>query len=51
MNPAFIFLVILGTVSLWFLSSFAYGIIGKFFYKIGKDAYDELNKESEESEE
>lgn len=52
MNPVFVFLVIAATVALWFLLSFAFRPIGRFFYRIWKDAVDEINKndESEEKE-
>lgn len=45
MNPVFVFLVILGAVVLWFLLSFVFFPIGKFIYRIGKDAIDEMNRE------
>lgn len=52
MNPAFILLVLLGAVAVWFLLSFAFRPIGRFFYRIWKDAVDSINKEeSEEKEE
>ncbi len=52
MNPAFILLVLLGAVVVWFLLSFAFIPIGKFIYRIWKDAVDSINKEeSEEKEE
>ena len=52
MNSAFVLLVILAEVAMWFLLSFAFRPIGKFFYRIWKDAVDEINKndESEEKE-
>lgn len=50
MNPVFVFLVILVAVAIWFLLSFAFRPIGRFFYRIWKDAVDEINR-SEESEE
>ena len=45
MNPVFIFLVILGAIVLWFLLSFVFYPLGKFIYRIGKDAMDEMNRE------
>lgn len=52
MNPAFILLVLLGAVAVWFLLSFAFRPIGMFFYRIWKDSVDSINKEeSEEKEE
>ena len=50
MNPAFIILVFLGAVVLWFLLSFAFRPIGKFIYRIWKDAVDEINKNDESEE-
>lgn len=52
MNPVFVLLVILGATLLWFLLSFAFRPIGRFFYRIWKNAVDEINKndESEEKE-
>jgi hypothetical protein len=44
-NPVFVFLVILGAVVLWFLLSFVFFPLGKFIYRIGKDAIDEMNRE------
>lgn len=52
MNPAFILLVLLGAVVVWFLLSFAFRPIGRFIYRIWKDAVDSIKKEeSEEKEE
>lgn len=42
MNPALGIIVILVCIALWFLASGLYKIIGKFIYKIGKDAIDEM---------
>lgn len=50
MNPVFIFLVILAAVAVWFLLSFAFRPIGMFFYRIWKDAVDEINKNDESEE-
>lgn len=50
MNPVFIFLVILGVVALWFLLSFTFVPIGRFFYKIWNDVIDEINKKDESEE-
>lgn len=50
MNPAFVFLVILAAVAVWFLLSFAFRPIGRFFYRIWKDAVDEINKNDENEE-
>lgn len=51
MNPAFIILVILGSVLLWFLLSFLFIPLGKLVYKVIKDAIDIMNKEDNEKEE
>ena len=48
MNPAFIIIVILACIALWFLASALYKPIGKFIHKIGKDAIDELTEEEKE---
>ena len=52
MNPVFVFLVILAAAAVWFLLSFAFKPIGGLFYRIWKDAMNEINKndESEEKE-
>ena len=44
MNPVFVVLVILGTILLWFLLSFAFIPFGRLIYRIWKDAIDEMNK-------
>ena len=48
--PAFVFLVVIGCIALWFLLSWLYKPVGRFFYRIYKDAVDELtdNKENKE---
>lgn len=52
MNPVFIFLVICGTVLLWFLLSFIFYPLGRLVYRLFKDAIDAMEtgdkKESEE---
>lgn len=50
MNPVFIFLVILGTVLLWFLLSFTFVPLGKLFYRLWHDVVDEINKKDESEE-
>lgn len=50
MNPVFVILIILGAVALWFLLSFAFRPIGRFIYRIWKDAVDEINKNDESEE-
>lgn len=44
MNPAFIIILIIAVVVLWFLLSFLFRPMGKFTYRIYKDAVDEMNK-------
>ena len=50
MNPAFIILVILGTILLWFLLSFVFIPLGKLVYKVVKDAIDIMNKDENKEE-
>lgn len=50
MNPAFIILVILGAILLWFLLSFVFIPLGKLVYRVVKDAIDIMNKENCEEE-
>ena len=50
MNPVFWLLVILGLVLLWFLLPAAFRPIGKIFYRLWKDAADEINKTDDEKE-
>jgi len=48
MNPAFVILVMLAAVALWFLLSFVFFPLGKFIYRIWKDAIDEINRKDKE---
>lgn len=50
MNPAFIILVVLATILLWFLLSFVFMPLGSFVYRIVKDAFDVMNKDDEKEE-
>lgn len=50
MNPVFVFLVILAAVVTWFLLSSAFRPIGRLFYRIWKNAVDEINKNDESEE-
>lgn len=50
MNPAFIILVILGTILLWFLLSFVFIPLGKLVYKVVNDAIDIMNKDENKEE-
>lgn len=51
MNPAFIILVIIICIAIWFLASALYKPIGKFIGKIGEDAINELKDEEQENAE
>lgn len=48
MNPAFIILVIIICIAIWFLAFALYKPIGKFVGKIGEDAIRELKDEEQE---
>lgn len=50
MNFVFWLLVILGIVLLWFLLAFSYRAIGNGFYRIWKNAIEEIDKEDEDKE-
>lgn len=51
MNPAFIILVIIICIAIWFLASALYKPIGKFIGKIGEDVINELKDEEQENTE
>lgn len=51
MNPVFILLVIIGVVLLWFLLAFAFKPIGNLFYRLGKDAVDQMSDKKDEEKE
>ena len=51
MNPALLIIVLIVLVALWFLLSFLFRPMGKFTYRIYKDAVDEINKKEEKSQE
>ena len=51
MNPVFVFLVILGAILLWFLLSFVFHPLGRFLYRLWKDAKDEMNREDKNEKE
>lgn len=51
MNPVLIILVLLGVFILWFLLSFVFFPLGKFVYRLWKDAIDEMNREDEKEKE
>lgn len=50
MNPALLILIIIFIVAIWFLLSFLYKPIGKFIFRIGKDAIDEIMDDEKEKE-
>lgn len=50
MNPMFVLLIILAAIAVWFLLSFAFRPIGRFIYRIWKDAIDEINRKDESEE-
>lgn len=47
MNPALGIIIIVTIILLWFLLAFLYKPIGKLFYRIYKDAMDEIKNEDE----
>lgn len=49
MNPALLIIVFITLVVLWFLLSFLFRPMGKFTYRIYKDAVDEINKTEKEN--
>lgn len=49
MNPALLIIVLITLVVLWFLLSFLFRPMGKFTYRIYKDAVDEINKTEKEN--
>lgn len=51
MNLVFWFFIIIIAIIMWFLLAFMFYPIGKFLWKIGTDAVDELNKEDINKEE
>ena len=50
MNPVFVILVIFAAVAVWFLLSFVFYPLGRFIYRIWKDAVDEINRKDESEE-
>lgn len=44
MNPAFVIILLIVLVVLWFLLSFLFRPMGKLTYRIYKDAVDEMNE-------
>ena len=45
LNVVFYILLLLAVVFLWFLLAFLFKPTGKFFYKLWKDAVDEMSSE------
>jgi hypothetical protein len=50
MNPVLLFLIVLGMVIFWFLLSFIFYPLGKFIYRIFRDAVDEINRTENKNE-
>lgn len=50
MNPVLLLLILLGMVVCWFLLSFIFYPLGKFIYRIFKDAVDEINRTENKDE-
>lgn len=51
MNPVFVFLVSVGAVILWFFLSAIFYPLGRFLYRIWKDAVDEMEREDKKKDE
>lgn len=49
MNPVFWLLIILAAVALWFLLAFVFYPLGRFLWRIGSDAMEELNKDDKKN--
>lgn len=47
MNPAFIIIILIVCVSVWFLASSLYRPIGRFICRIGQDVVDIMTEKSE----
>ena len=48
MNPVFWALVCLIAIAIWFLLAFIFYPFGRFLWRIGKDAMDDLDREDKE---
>jgi len=48
--PAFYILLILGIIVLWFLLAFLFYPLGRFIYRIWKDAKDNMEKDDKKEE-
>ena len=51
MYPIFIFLVLFAAVALWFLLSPLFRPLGNLFFKLWKNAMDEMKKSEDEEKE
>ena len=51
MNPALTMLLTVGIIALWFLLSFTFKPLGKFIYRIGKDAVDIITEDDKKENE
>lgn len=49
MNPVFWLLIVLAAVALWFLLAFVFYPLGRFLWRIGNDAMEELNKDDKKN--
>ena len=50
MNWFFYLLVVIGLIAFWFLCSFAYKPLGKFFHRIYKNTRDKILEEDKKGE-
>lgn len=50
-NPVFVFLVLLGTVALWFVLSFIFFPLGKWLWGIVEGAKEEMERDDKKEEE
>lgn len=48
MNPAFIIIILIGAIALWFFLSGAFRPIGRIFHNLWSDAKDAMSEEEEE---
>lgn len=47
MNPAFLIIMFLLCIVIWFMASGIYKAIGKFIYRIGKDSIDAMTEDDD----
>ena len=50
MNPVLVFIILVASVVLWFLLSFVFFPVGRFIYRLVKDALDEMEREDKKEE-